>query len=1502
MDSNYFGIYVQALLAKTAANSLQTELNALKKLQVTVTPELGQINTASITKVTKDLQNTLVKQTKNATNVDITPTIDDVAMNKATSTINRVSSSLNNNLIPSVQETSAAIKNMSGFTSSLNNTANTLLGIVGKVAVWGIATNAIYGTKAALQDLFDTYVKLEDELIAIERVSNNFDMSAIFEGAYASAQTYGASLDDMLNSVEEIARSYSDLTEQEALAAAEAGVLASTVADMDGEDAVEGIIAVSNAYGLAIENGQLLIDMANEVDNNYSVTSADIIDAWEKSSATAATFGVEIQSLTGYIAAISTVTQETGSVIGNSLTTIFSRITTMNAASSAIESAGVTVFDSITGEARNVEDILSDLAETWDTLTSTQQQNIGVSVAGRRQLTRFLALMNNWEIASEATTTALNSEGSAVEENATYLESYTAKLTQLDNAMAALSETIEGGSLASTGKIWIDLKIAVVDLANGFFQLADATTVFIATTIALIKALSRTENGYKLVRTALGFLMSAEKADIAAKKIQQKNIIARLLLRNQEAKIIELTTKATKLNTAATAAAQAGQTAIAASLKAEAVAATEAAAATTAFATALSFIIGGVAIAALGFIVGGIMKAVNASREAAAALEEERENIIANKEEIDDYIDKIEELTELKKELSSDAYDATYGDDEEEYLESLAEIYTEISDELLSQNHSLEYKLELIKEINEAQAESTKQSYLSALEDAGKTSAALSETYASGLVQQDSKESWTGYNKVEQSLDKLAESYEEAYSAGQEYYRLVGEISDTESEYINILKETGMEFADSKQDYEDLATVLDNVQQAYAYSNDYGIELVREGLISLGISQEKVNSVLGDSEDSVSSLVDYYDAYTAALEDADEGLADFNDEQTNAINLFFGVGEGTSEAIDSMLSYVKLFGTESEYTTTAADSLAQSLTWLGTQAFESGEDLLANIDLLQLMSDTLSIAAEDEEYYAKAVSDGILYVSEGRKEAFEAYRTNKIAELKVQAEALQAEISGLEATGSATIANAKTIQASCDANIKNYSSWKSASSNAASSIISDLGEINDAIEGVNYSYYNPTATANKSYSTYTVDTTSTEELAAKKAELASLLAEIQKWSDLTFVETTISSFSELANTYQDYVNGTVESIDYYELIENALKSYTYTIDDLNYELSLLEKQNKQLTEGSNEWFENLADQEDVINKNKEAIQSYIVQLKAQLNNSNLTEEEIRKLQETIQDLTLDYEDLNNTLINLNETQEDYYETQKDSYRDLIQDKIELIEELEDERHENALDNIETEREAFQAQIDEQIDLLQKLSETKSYEDDLAELQEERLNVLNQIARLEGDDSRLASSKVVDLYEQLADLEEEISDLNYDRETSLREDALNDLSETLDNYYDELENAEDEKNELILETLENASTTIENLDTTIESLASTLTEWSDLSSNFSNWASTFDSLVTTIPSSNIVSSLNSTNASTTNDSGVTQLTFYVTGSSEDAQTISDTIVTDLEKAGLIVSGN
>lgn len=84
----------------------------------------------------------------------------------------------------------------------------------------------------------------------------------------------------------------------------------------------------------------------------------------------------------GYVTAIGEVSRESGSVIGNSLKSIMSRITSVPGAVKALDEIGISVKDSA-GEMRSFDDILDDLGAQWHNLSKEQQQNLGIQIAGK---------------------------------------------------------------------------------------------------------------------------------------------------------------------------------------------------------------------------------------------------------------------------------------------------------------------------------------------------------------------------------------------------------------------------------------------------------------------------------------------------------------------------------------------------------------------------------------------------------------------------------------------------------------------------------------------------------------------------------------------------------------------------------------------------------------------------------------------------------------------------------------------------------------------------------------------------------------------------------------------------------------------------------------------------------------------------------------------------------------------------------------------------------------
>lgn len=91
---------------------------------------------------------------------------------------------------------------------------------------------------------------------------------------------------------------------------------------------------------------------------------------------------------------------------------------------------------------KNTMEITRELASVWGDLSDINKANILEKIAGKRNANVIASLLTNFKDAEAAMETALNSEGSAVKENETYLNSIQGKIEQTKAKYEAFSLAI----------------------------------------------------------------------------------------------------------------------------------------------------------------------------------------------------------------------------------------------------------------------------------------------------------------------------------------------------------------------------------------------------------------------------------------------------------------------------------------------------------------------------------------------------------------------------------------------------------------------------------------------------------------------------------------------------------------------------------------------------------------------------------------------------------------------------------------------------------------------------------------------------------------------------------------------------------------------------------------------------------------------------------------------------------------------------------------------------
>lgn len=103
------------------------------------------------------------------------------------------------------------------------------------------------------------------------------------------------------------------------------------------------------------------------------------------------------------------------------------------------------------GQLRSFYDVGKDVADIWDTLSDNEKKYYLNTQAGANQSQNLAALMRNYQTAIDATATALDSAGSAAQENARYMGSMEGKLSNLKSEWEDFSrKMVDSDALKNT--------------------------------------------------------------------------------------------------------------------------------------------------------------------------------------------------------------------------------------------------------------------------------------------------------------------------------------------------------------------------------------------------------------------------------------------------------------------------------------------------------------------------------------------------------------------------------------------------------------------------------------------------------------------------------------------------------------------------------------------------------------------------------------------------------------------------------------------------------------------------------------------------------------------------------------------------------------------------------------------------------------------------------------------------------------------------------------------
>ena len=205
-------------------------------------------------------------------------------------------------------------------------------------------------------------------------------------------------------------------------------------------DSADFIISQMKAFNIEAGNAESIINEVNAVSNSYAVSSADLAQGLQLVSSALSVGGNSMEEVIGLMTSGTEIVRNSTKV-ARGLVSVQSRLnqvtdessSTGKALSDWYEQHGIDVYDKQTGQIRSLYEILSDLAPKWDTLSKNEQSYYLNQQAGANQTQNLASILENFQTAIDATSTALNdSYNSALNENEAYLDSVAAKQTALN--------------------------------------------------------------------------------------------------------------------------------------------------------------------------------------------------------------------------------------------------------------------------------------------------------------------------------------------------------------------------------------------------------------------------------------------------------------------------------------------------------------------------------------------------------------------------------------------------------------------------------------------------------------------------------------------------------------------------------------------------------------------------------------------------------------------------------------------------------------------------------------------------------------------------------------------------------------------------------------------------------------------------------------------------------------------------------------------------------------
>lgn len=243
------------------------------------------------------------------------------------------------------------------------------------------------------------------------------------------------------------------LSGKEVLERTNATIKLSNVTGQAVTESSEQLTAIWNNFYDGSKSLEYYADAMAKLGAATASSTDEIATGLQKFAAIADTVGLSYEYATAALATMTSETREASDIVGNALKTIFARMeslklgdtlddgVTLGKYSNALKTVGVEILD-YKGNLKDMDVILDDLSEKWQSIGKNQQIALAQTVGGVQQYARFISLMETWDKTKENVELARSAEGTLDEQQAIWSEGWEAASKRAKQSVQTLYENL----------------------------------------------------------------------------------------------------------------------------------------------------------------------------------------------------------------------------------------------------------------------------------------------------------------------------------------------------------------------------------------------------------------------------------------------------------------------------------------------------------------------------------------------------------------------------------------------------------------------------------------------------------------------------------------------------------------------------------------------------------------------------------------------------------------------------------------------------------------------------------------------------------------------------------------------------------------------------------------------------------------------------------------------------------------------------------------------------